>query len=243
MRKSLFFSVLMGGGLGCLAFGANAMPIHVNLAGAAGSQSWTSPVIGDPHGTLTLTGWELDNGVWTPAAMTYKNPSPDETGLGVACNQKPIHNSCSQDEIGTTPWQMIDLNISALTGWGSLTINLASVNGIGYPGGDETAYLLGADCMVGGSCTPTVLASTPLASCTNFAEICSFNFTEADLVGITNIWVTPSLTDQSGKNNGNILLGADFVLYTAVPEPATLGIFGLGILMIGMLVGLRRLRR
>jgi hypothetical protein len=251
-----------GAFLGVASFAASAVPIHVGLKGAAGSQSWTSPVIGDPkatltrsrispvsHGTLTLTGWEYDSDAWQAAVMTYKHTSPDETGLGVACNQTSLsHNSCRQKEIGATPWQMIDMNISQLTGWKSLTINLDSVNGTGHgngggPAGVEVGYLLGATCTVGGSCTSSVLASVPLASCTDHgmghSGTCSFELTYADLLGITNIWVTPSNTNPHGSNNANILLGSDFVL-NAVPEPAALGIFGFGVLLLGLFVGLRR---
>ena len=245
MRGSLLVSLALAGSALLFSVGAEAVPIHVGLKNAAGNTNWTSPVIGDPHGTVTLSGWEYDsNGpgtsAWAPATMTYKSDSPAETGMGVACNQFPAHNACGQKEIGATPWQMIDINISALTGWSSLTINLGSVNGIGYPDGDETGYLLGATCTVGGSCTPTVLAT-----CADFgtghSATCSFNLTYADLLGITDIWVTPSITNPDGADNANILLGADFVLYT-VPEPATLGIFGLGLLLIGAFVGLRRRR-
>src|SRR5579875_2720219 len=217
MRNSLLRSMTLGLGalLGLAAFSAQAIPIHVGLQNAAGSHSWDSPVIGDPHGILNLTAWEYDSGAWTAAVMTYKASTPAETGLGVACNQHPTHNACSQKEIGTTPWQMIDLNIKDLTGWSSLTVNLSSVNGTGYPGGDETGYLLGA--------------------------ACSVNFTDQDLLGVTDIWVTPSLRNQSGRDDGNILLGADFILYT-VPEPAALGIFGFGVLLVGLLLVLRRHR-
>ena len=243
MRKFLLKSLLLVSGacLGLMTFAANATPIHVGLKDAAGSHSWDSPEIGDPHGILNLTAWEFDHGAWTAAVMTYKASTPAETGLGVACNQHPAHNACGEKEIGTSPWQMIDINIKDLTGWSSLTVNLASVNGIGYPGGDETGYLLGAACTVGGSCTPTLLAS-----CTDFGgrgvpQTCSFNLTWKDLLGFTDIWVTPSMTDQSGSNDGNILLGPDFVLYT-VPEPEALGMFGLGLLLIGLLVVVRRRR-
>ena len=243
MRKSLLASLAMGSGalLGLASFGANATPIHVGLQGAAGNQVWTSPVIGDPHGTVSLSGWEYDNGAWTPATMSYKSGVPAETGLGVFCNQTPANNACSQHEIGSTPWQMIDVNITALTGWTSLTLSLGSVNSAGYPGGDETGYLMGASCQVGGTCTPFVLAS-----CTDFGgsgspATCSFNFTRDYLLRreISDIWVTPSTTDESGSNNGNILLGGSLTLY-AVPEPAALGIFGLGVLLIGLFAGLRR---
>ncbi len=243
MRNSLLRSMTLGLGalLGLAAFSAQAIPIHVGLQNAAGSHSWDSPVIGDPHGILNLTAWEYDSGAWTAAVMTYKASTPAETGLGVACNQHPTHNACSQKEIGTTPWQMIDLNIKDLTGWSSLTVNLSSVNGIGYPGGDETGYLLGAACTVGGACTPTLLASCTDFGGTGHPATCSFNFTDQDLLGVTDIWVTPSLRNQSGRDDGNILLGADFILYT-VPEPAALGIFGFGVLLVGLLLVLRRHR-
>ncbi len=235
------------GFFGLASFAASAVPIHVPLANAAGAQSWTSPVIGDPHGTLTLTGWTYDSGVWQGALMTYKNTSLDETGMGVACTtaQKTLpHNSCGQHEIGATPWQMIDMNISQITGWSSLTISLSSVNGTAFgngggSGGAETGYLLGATCMVGDGCTPTVLASCNDFGGVGHSSICSFELTYADLLGITDIWVTPSQTNPKGTNNANILLGSDFIV-NSVPEPAVVGIFGFGVLLLGLLVGLRR---
>lgn len=241
MRKSLLKFLLLTSGacLGLTTFAAQAVPTHVGLEDAAGSINWTSPVISDPHGTLMLSGWEFDNGIWTDAVMTYKTSIPSETGMGVACNQHPTHNACGEKEIGTSPWQMIDLDIKNLTGWSSLTISLGSVNSTSYPAGDETGYLLGAACTVGGGCSPKLLAS-----CTDFGgagkpATCSFNLTWKDLLGVTDIWVTPSLRDQSGHNDGNILLGADFVL-NAVSEPGALGMFGLGLLLIGLLVVVRR---
>ena len=252
MRTSILSTLAMtcAACLGLASFAASAVPIHVPLADAAGSQSWTSPVIGDPHGTLTLTGWAYDSGVWQGALMAYKHSSLAETGMGVACTQaqkKLPHNECGQHEIGAAPWQMIDMNISQLTGWSSLTINLGSVNATaigngGGPGGDETGYLLGANCAVG---TVGAWCTSPkvLASCTNFglahSATCSFELTYAELLGISDIWVTPSQTNPAGSNNANILLGSDFVL-NAVPEPAALGIFGFGLLLLGLFARLRR---
>lgn len=261
MRNSWLKSLLLVSGacLCLVTLAANALPIHVGLRDAAGSHSWDSPNIGasntsnailasqscpsraNGHGCLNLTAWEFDKGVWTAAIMTYKQSTAAETGLGVSCNRDPKHNACGENEIGTTPWQMIDLDIKHLTGWSSLTVNLASINGIDYPGGDEIGYLFGASCVVGGGCTAKLLAS-----CTDFgdphgSQTCSLKLTRAELLGITDIWVTPSMTDQSGKNNGNILLGPDFVLNT-VPEPAALGMFGLGLLLISLLVVVRRRR-
>lgn len=246
MRKSSITSLALGCGalLSLVSLGARALPIHVGLQDAAGSHAWTSPLIGDPHGTVTLTAWEYDGNGWTSAVTSYKSGSAAETGMGVSCNQQPTHNECGQHEIGATPWQMLDLNISQLTGWTGLTLYLGSVNAAGT-GGDETGYLLGASCTVGGSCTPIVLGScTDFGNWAGHSAQCMFNFTEADLLreDITDIWVASSTTDQSGTSNSNILLGSDFLLNT-VPEPTALGIFGLGLLLLGAFVGLRRRRR
>ncbi len=253
MRSSVLTSLALicGALLGLVSFGAHATIIHVGIQ-ASGEQtppsnSWESPIIGDPHGYVTLNGWEFDNNAWIGANITYKNQGGDEIGEGVACNQFPTNNSCSQKEIGATPWQMLDLNISNLTNWSSLTFYLGSVNATGHgagggKNGSETGYLLGAACAVDGGC-----ASIELATCTDFGNVpskpgnCSFTLTSAYLLGhgITDIWVTPSMTNPGGKNNANILLGGSFDL-TTVPEPAELGIFGFGILLIGLFVGLRR---
>lgn len=248
MRKPLFTSLALGCGavLGLVSLAAEAIPIHpniVDLSGAAGGATWTSDPIGDPHGTVSLSGWEFDNGAWTPAIMSYKSGSAAETGLGVFCNQTPAGNACGEDEIGSTPWQMIDMDISQFTNWYSLTINLGSINGDNQ--GDETGYLVGASCQLGGTCTSSMLANPNiLGSCTDYGQAgnqtCTFNFTESDLSGITDIWITPSLTNQGGRSDGNILLGGDMTLYTPVPEPATWGMFGLGALLIGLFAALRR---
>lgn len=246
MRNFIFTPLIMLCGvlLGLVSVSAHATIIHVGLTDASGSTSWTSPTIGDPHGTVTLSGWEYDSG-WTPATMYYKNGGGAENGLGVLCNQMPANNRCSQHEIGATPWQMIDLNISKLTDWSSLTFYLGSINGTSYgdgggTNGNETGYLLGAQCMVGDKCaTPIVLGS-----CTDFgtngSQTCSFTFSADYLLrlGITDIWVTPSRTNPDGTNNANILFGSSFDLQ--VPEPAELGMFGFGILLIGLFLGLRR---
>ena len=247
MRNFMLTPLVMLGGvlLGLVSFRAHATIIHVGLANAGGSTSWTSPIIGDPHGTVTLSGWEYDNSNWTPATMYYKNGGGAENGLGVQCNQTPNHNRCSQHEIGATPWQMIDMDIGKLTNWSALTLYLGSINGTTYgdgggTNGDETGYLLGASCTVGGGCTWIELASCT-DNGTGGSQTCSFTFTKQYLLGlgINNIWVTPSKTDPNGGNNANILLGSSFDLHY-VPEPAELGMFGFGILLIGMFLGLRR---
>lgn len=236
MRGSVLAGLPIALGLLAVSIGAKAIPIHVGLFDASGSHIWTSPVIGDPHGTLTLSGWEYDHNAWTAATMIGNQA---KTGLGVVCNQQPAGNACSQGQIGSVPWQMIDMNISRLTGWAGLTINLLSV--------DPTfsGELLGATCTVGGSC-----AGTQLSACTNAASggnsiSCELSLRRLTLLGITDIWITPSATNPDDVKQGNILLGTDFTLDAvpeAVPEPPALGAFGLGLLLIGVFLGLRRRR-
>ncbi|GEM_PF-1539738 len=262
MRRSMLASLALGCGalLGLASFNANAIPIRpgikVNLVPAAGSTNWTSPEIGDPHGTVNLTGWENDGGTWTSATMVSPSapapsllreddtppPPPFGMGLGVGCNMAPSINTCAHDVIGTSPWQIIDINISRLTGWDSLTFYLDGTN---Y-GNGVYGYLLGATCTVGGDCTASVLASTPLATCTSgrsSSARCSFNLSADALLGYSDVWVLSSTTNQSGRSNANIQLGGYFYLYpSSVPEPEALGMFGLGIVLIGLFAGLRRRR-
>lgn len=213
MRKSLLTSLALGCGalLGLVSFSASAGRIHVGLQTAAAQQSADFQAGG---GTLGLSGWEYD--FWEPAYMSTVG-----TGLGV-CNgsQEP----CTGDDgIDASPWQTIDMDISQLPGFSSIEITLGPING--------TAYLLGASCDPGQQgCITTVLAQC--TGCT------SFMLTNAQLLGISDIWVTPKAgADTAGT--GDIVLGPDFYLYT-VPEPAALGVFGLGLLLIGAFIGLRR---
>lgn len=232
MRSSLLSSVALACAALFATCGAKAVPIHVGLMDAVGSHSWTSPLIGDPHGTLSLSAWEYDNGMWTAALL---DAAPGYNGLGVACNPvpQPVNNTCLAGQISSVPWQTIDIGIGGLTGWNGLTVKIDSVDA------GETAYLLGAACTVGGGCTPSTLTL-----CTNQGSSetdCSFFLSRAALFNITDIWVTPSATNPNGVNRGNIVLDADFTLQ-AVPEPAELGIFGFGLLLVGVMVGLRRRR-
>lgn len=215
MRKSLLTSLALGCGalLGLVSFSASATPIHIGLLNAAGQQSADFQA---GTGTLGLSGWEYD--FWEPAYMSAVG-----NGLGV-CNgsQGPCTGA---DGIDASPWQTIDMDISELPAFSSIEITLSSIST------NSTAYLLGASCDPGQrGCITTVLAQ-----CTGCE---SFTLTSAQLLGITDIWVSPKSGGDS-PDTGNIVLGPDFYLYT-VPEPAAIGIFGLGLLLIGAFIGLRR---
>lgn len=246
MRQSQFFSIVAGAGSALLALGAHATPIHAfNLTQASGQTSYTySWSFGDPISeSLTLSGWEWNGGSWSAADMIYKNGGAGETGLGVVCSQTPAGNSCGQHEIGTTPWQMIAIGLNGLSHYNALTIGAASVNTDNSANGKETAYLYGASCTPGGGCTPTLLDSYTY---TGGIDTVSWKFSLTNLAPYSDLWLTPNAWDTTPNNNGNVLLwggpnGNGFSV-SVVPEPSVLGIFGLGLLMVGLLLGIRRRR-
>lgn len=247
MRKSLLLSSIAASGALLCSLGASAIPIKVGLLAASGSSTWTSPTVGGTtttsalaplarapssgHGTVSLSGWENDDGAWNPATM-IKNPLVP--GLGIECNS-PLDPACTGEQIGSDPQQIIDLDISALTGWTGLLITLDSVDGT------NTGNLFGATCAPGDAgCVPTAF----LAGCTTVEGSCTLSLTSRALTGITDIWITPVSFDPI------VLDGELFVCTgvgpcvkpTAVPEPAAPGLFALGLLLIGTFLGLRRRR-
>jgi hypothetical protein len=234
MHKHLIVGTALAACLGLMTLAANATPISPNLPLAAGSSSYTFNV--GPFGSLNLSGWEYDNQVWTPANLTYKAEGPNETGLGVACNTNAT--KCGQDEINSTPWQIIAVNLSALSGYSQLALGVGSVDGDGGNGLPETAYLFGATCLssAGTPNSPCLVGLLGSYTYTGGARIHSFDFTKAGLSGLTSIWVTPFLTGDPATQ-GNVLLSS---LSLSVPEPGILGMFGLGVLLIGVFAGLRK---
>lgn len=253
MRKSLLVSAALASGALLCSLGANAIPIKVGLLGASGSSSWTSCPVGgscasasaafaaqaltrdsadSTHGTVTLTGWENDDGAWAPATMIQ---NPDVPGLGIECNS-PLDADCTDKQIGSDPAQVIDMDISQLTDWTGLLITIDSVKGT------NTGYLYGATCTPGDDCVPVALLS-----CTIVQGSCTLNVSQRLLGDYTNIWITP--VDFYQPERDPIVLGGNLYVCTgsgpcavptAVPEPEALGMFGLGVLLIGTFLGLRR---
>lgn len=236
MRKIVLVTSALIVSLSVLGLSAHATPITVDLQQAAGSSSYNFNL--GSHGSLTLSGWENDNKAWVPASMTYKADGPNETGLGVACNPGFKGAKCSQDEINSQPWQIVAVNLSALTGYNQLSIGVGSVDGAGGNGLPETAFLFGATCLFssGAPGTPCVLSLLGSYTYSGSQRTHSFDFTRTDLSGLTSIWVTPFFTGDPAKQ-GNVLLSS---LSLSVPEPAVLGIFVLGILLVGLFTGLRK---
>ena len=244
MRKSLLVSAVLASGALLFSVGASAIPIKVGLLGASGGTTWTSNPIGGSsttssaihtfatnpsHGTVSLSGWEDDEGGWAPATM-IKNP--DVQGLGVECNS-PLASDCTGDQIGSNPAQLIDLDISNLTDWTGLLITIDSVEGT------NTGNLFGAACTPD-HCEPISF----LGGCVTVKGSCTLSLTSRELIDITDIWITPVDLDP-------IVLGGSLYVCTGagpclkptgVPEPKALGMFGLGLLLIGTFLGLRRRR-
>lgn len=263
MRRSLLASLVLACGGVLFALGANATPIHVGLTGAAGQHKWDSPGFGDPS-YLHLSAWQSDgNGGWDEAWMTSGTDGSGNSGLGV-CAVDPSQNDnfcpnatqpdpTETNEIDSIPEQMIDMDITGLaSNWTKLTITLLSV---------ETGQLLqGVDCSIltDTNCAPTPFDLDPNASFCSAADLnhivtCVFTEQYLSQRGVTDIWIQS--VPASGCElspcslNGNILLGSGldngFIMDgtpASVPEPAALGMFGLGTLLIGVFLGLRRRR-
>ena len=229
MRKCLLVSaaLALAAGLSLVSISVQATPITVNLSGCGGLASCT-------NNGVTFTGWQDSSGAWGSANLTYKGDPDNETGLGVACTG----GKCNQKEIQDTPEQLIAVDLSAIN-FSSLALGVGSVdcNGSSDCTAPEIAYIYGSMCADPELCGHTFLNSYTGANYPNNAH--TFNFSAGDLTGYDFLWVTPvSPTDTGSVNSANFLLAS--LSYTAVPEPAVLGMFGLGVLLIGLFAGLRR---
>lgn len=221
MRKYLLVSaaLALAAGLSLVSISVQATPTPVNLSGCGGSTSCTS-------GGVTFTGWQFSSGAWGSAQLTYKPDPNNETGLGVACTG----GKCGDKEIEGTPPELIAADLSGIN-FSSLSLGVGSVDCNDNCSAPEIAYIYGSTCADPGFCIGSLLDSYSGANYPNNAH--TFNFSASDLTGYGFLWVTPG----SG-NTADILLAS--LSYTAVPEPAVLGMFGLGGLLIGLFAGLRR---
>lgn len=232
MRKYLVLcaGLVLTAGLGLVSFAAHAMPVSVDLSSCGGLTSC-------PSDGVTFTGWQYDttSSTWVNTALTYKGDPNNETGLGVACTG----GKCNENEIDDTPPQLVAADLGGIS-FSSLSLGVGSVDCNGSTNCDdpEIAYIYGAMCAQPGTCAATELGSYAGSDYPGNAHI--FTFTAAELMGNDFLWVTPvSPTDLGSVNDANFLL-ASLTYTTAVPEPAALGMFGLGVLLIGLFAGLRR---
>ncbi|HET7591473.1 MAG TPA: PEP-CTERM sorting domain-containing protein [Rhodanobacteraceae bacterium] len=248
MRNSLLVSAALASGALLFSVGAKAVPIHVGIQAAGGSQVWTSGPIEDPS-FVTLSAWEDDGNGWYGVYMTNGQDALGNPGLGVCGSQPGGANSCAvpgeTNEIDRLPQQMIELNITEFHNWNSVTITLLSVEQ------DPFAGLWGASCsLLDPNCTPTLTALEPTCSGPDANGIvsCTYSETYLESLDIDAIWIQPQF--DCGRNCGrNFYLGAgdEFGLVLdlnpeSVPEPSVLGMFGLGTLLLGLFAGLRRRR-
>ncbi|MGH8283159.1 MAG: PEP-CTERM sorting domain-containing protein [Gammaproteobacteria bacterium] len=229
MRKHLLISaaLALAAGLGLASFGAQATPITtVDLSGCGGHFKCT-------NSGVTFQGWELKpSDKFGKAKLTYKADGPNETGLGVACTYSS-NPKCGQDEINNNPFQYISASLGF--SFSSLSVGVGSVDSGGDPG-YETAAIYGSTCANYNKCGVADLLDSYTFNGTN--KTWTFDFTSADLSSFSYLYVTTG----GGENFDNILLAS--LSYTvSVPEPAELGMFGLGVLLIGLFAGLRRRMR
>lgn len=231
MHKHLLVSAVLAlaAGLSLVSISAQATPVTVNLSGCGGSLSCTSDGV-------TFSGWQFDpvTFTWTNTALTYKSDANNETGLGVACNG----GKCGEKEIDDTPVQLVATDLSGIR-FSSLSLSVGSVDCDGSTNcsDPEIAYIYGATCAQPLTCVATALGSYSGLDYPNNTH--TFAFTASDLTGYDFLWVSPvSPSDVGSVNGANFLLAS--VSYNSVPEPAVLGMFGLGALLIGLFADLRR---
>lgn len=223
--------------LGLVSFSVKAAPISVDVqACTITSGNWCNG--GSPTYTnsgVTFQGWEQTGEGFGPANLTYKNGGTNEVGLGVLCTYG-TGDKCGEHEINTSPSQYISATIP--THISNLSIGVQSVDNGGGDNENETAYIYLWGCANFSECA-TAPAPFLLDSYTfnGTNKTWTFNFSAADLTGYGYLYITP-LAPIEGAPDANILLSS--FSYQPVPEPAALGTFGLGVLLIGAFAGLRR---
>lgn len=256
MRNSLLASVALAGVALLCSVPAMAVPIRVGLRNAAGSHQWTSDAIEDPS-YVTLSAWQYDDGTWIEAIMTDTVDGPGNPGLGVCGGSVDANNACTStdetSEIDSIPRQMIEMDISLFEHWNGMTITLLSYEQESWDGFyGVSCSLTDSECI---NPTPVQLQADCSGPDANGINACTFTEGYLTQLGIAAIWISPyygcgsevdSFATFDRSNSGcNFLLGSGLehglVLdLNHVPEPAVLGMFGLGALLIGLFVGLRR---
>lgn len=242
MRGTILVSLaLLAGGafLGFAPQGAKATTVKVKLkqCSITAPANWCNDGSSFTSGGITFAGWEANfsSGSLGSADIVYKKESGKETGLGVLCTYG-TGDKCSEHEINTSPPQYISMDISGIK-FSELWIGIGS-NDLGGGGAPETTYIYGGSCDNVLGCLGSI---EPLGYNTGGAypnNGGTFKFTASDLNGYDFLYFTPLGPGSGDAYDANVLLAS--VKYTTVPEPAALGMFGLGLLLIGGFVGLRR---
>ncbi len=264
MRNSLVTSLALAAGALLFSTAAMAIPIKVGLTAAAGYQQWTSPPFGDPS-HLTLSGWQWDDTTqaWNPAWMTSDEDGSGNPGLGICAVKPDIDNVCTNNDetnqIDSGPLQLLDMDISDLhSGWTQVSFTLLS-----FDRTSDHLIATGTNCSIAdenaGNCQASQVSLPVLSDCTGsqrtFTYTCSFTRQYLDGLfagtGTTDIWiqsrsqscvgncVNESFLFGSGLDHGFVMDG----IPAPVPEPAAFGMFGFGVLLLGLFVGLGRHRR
>lgn len=224
--------------LSLVSFSVKAAPISVDVQACtitsgnwcdSGSATYT-------NSGVTFQGWEQSATFFSgPADLTYKNGGANEVGLGVLCTYG-TGDKCREHEINTAPQQYISATIPDHIG--SLSIGVQSVDDGGGDNYNETAFIYLSKCASVFQCLLGGNFPVPLDSYTfnGTNKTWTFDFTAAELSGYGYLYVSP--LGPNSAPDANILLSS--FSYQPVPEPAAPGTFGLGVLLIGALVGLRR---
>lgn len=255
MRTSSLVSLALASAALLFSFGAKAVPIHVGIEAAGGSHSWRSGPIQDPS-YVNLSAWQFNGNTWDPAYMT-NGEDGGNPGLGV-CSVMPEGdgNVCLREDetnqIDSIPSQMIELGLNEFEDWNGVTITMLSVEDL------SEVMFTGASCsmadVVAGDCqaqTTSLEISSTYCSRT-LSDIWSCTYSRPfladffDGLGIKDIWIQPQGHCLELCTNANFYMASGEkygLILNLVPEPSALGMFGLGTLLIGVFVGLRRRRR
>ena len=96
----------------------------------------------------------------------------------------------------------------------------------------------------GGGISQNFIADTANLSIGFTTDVVNLNFTGVDTIGTLTVNGTaqsPGLYGSTANNPGGVFTGTGLVLVTAIPEPSTCLLFGMGLLACGQ--RFRRLRR
>ena len=229
---------LLGGVLMFAPSSASAAPMYDFsdvLSGAEGylagkATSWTSL-----DGVVTVTGFADYGTGFVEAPLWVRNSEPNDNGFGV----------CSANETCVSPGggdtnelsQLTDAELIVVTlasGWVWDSLWVSSLDANGTDGGENGG-------VNGGASTQFFNTSTALGcpggGCGSDEGTLPDGFWKNNSFALTFF---PGVLGQTGNNEDYLVWGVNVAEELNVPEPATLSLFGLGLIAVGARMRRRR---